>query len=144
VPPSSHEPTAQDIDAVLNAFHAAAAAADEERYFATLTPDAVFLGTAPGERWQGSAFREFVHHWFSQGKGWAYTPSDRSVDFAVDGRTAWFDETVANASFGACRGSGVLRREDGAWRIAQYNLTIPIPDELAPELVARIRDMRPA
>jgi len=132
------------VDAVLDAFHAAAAAAAEPQYLSTLAEDMVFLGTAPGERWEAAAWREFVHRYFSQGKGWAYVPSDRSVVVAPDGETAWFDETVDNDHFGACRGSGVLRREDGEWRIAQYNLTIPVPDELVPELVSRIREMRPA
>jgi ketosteroid isomerase-like protein len=132
------------VEAVLDEFHAAAAAADEATYLATLTDDMVFLGTAPGERWAGAEWRDFVHSYFSRGKGWAYEPSGRSVVVAPDGGTAWFDETVGNAHYGACRGSGVLRREGDAWRIAQYNLTIPVPDELAPELVSRIRDTRPA
>ena len=127
------------VEAVLDEFHSAAAAADEGRYVATLTDDMVFLGTAPGERWAGTEWRDFVHSYFSRGKGWAYEPSERSVAIAPDGTTAWFDETVGNDHYGACRGSGVLRREGDTWRIAQYNLTIPIPDELAPELVARIR-----
>jgi ketosteroid isomerase-like protein len=132
------------IEAILDAFHAAAAAADEAAYLATLTDDMIFLGTAPGERWAGAAWRDFVHSYFSRGKGWAYEPSDRSLVVAGDGMTAWFDETVENAHYGACRGSGVLRRDGDDWRIAQYNLTIPVPDELAPELVAKIRGMRPA
>ena len=40
------------VEAVLDTFHTAAAAADEERYAATLSSSMVFLGTAPGERWQ--------------------------------------------------------------------------------------------
>jgi ketosteroid isomerase-like protein len=127
------------VDAVLDAFHAAAAAADEEGYVATLAESMVFLGTAPGERWQGDAWRDFVRSYFSRGKGWAYTPSARSVDFAEDGLTAWFDETVENEHYGSCRGTGVLRRHDDGWKIQQYNLTLPIPDELAPGVVARIR-----
>jgi ketosteroid isomerase-like protein len=129
-----------DVDAVLDAVHEAAAAADEEAYAATLAGSIVFLGTAPGERWQGSAWREFVHSYFSRGKGWSYTPSSRSVELADDGLTAWFDETVDNEHFGACRGTGVLRRCDDGWRIQQYNLTIPVPDALVPDLVARIRE----
>lgn len=128
-----------EIDAVLDEFHAAAADADEERYFATLAPRAVFLGTAPGERWQGDELRAFVHGYFSRGVGWAYLPSIRSVDVAPDGSTAWFDETVSNEHYGECRGSGVLRREAGSWQIEQYNLTIPIPDAIAPDVVQRIR-----
>jgi ketosteroid isomerase-like protein len=132
------------VAAVLDEFHSAAAAADAGRYLATLTDDMVFLGTAPGERWIGAEWRDFVSSYFSRGKGWAYTPSGRSVAVAPDGDTAWFDETVENEHFGACRGSGVLRKEGDAWRVAQYNLTIPVPDELVPELVSRIREVRPA
>jgi hypothetical protein len=127
------------VDETLDAFHAAAAAADEDAYLATLADEMVFLGTAPGERWQGDAWREFVHSYFSRGKGWAYVPSSRAVAFAPDGLTAWFDETVANEHYGDCRGSGVIRLDDGEWRIEQYNLTIPVPDGLVPDLVERIR-----
>ena len=129
------------VEAVLDEFHAAAADADEERYVATLAPGVVFLGTAPGERWAGEAFRAFVHSYFSRGKGWSYMPSGRSIDVALDGQTAWFDETVENAHYGACRGTGVLRRDGEEWRIEQYNLTIPVPDELAAELVEQIRSL---
>jgi ketosteroid isomerase-like protein len=129
-----------EIDAVLDEFHAAAAAADEERYFATLDSDAIFLGTGPGERWQGEDFRTFVHGYFSRGVGWSYAPSNRSVDLSPEGTTAWFDETVANEHYGDCRGSGILRNTESGWRIAQYNLTIPVPDAIAPDVVARIRD----
>ena len=128
------------IDAVLDEFHAAASAADEERYFATLAPDAIFLGTAPGERWQGDDFRDFVHGYFSREVGWAYAPSSRSVDLAPDGSSAWFDETLSNEHYGECRGSGVLRRDAGSWLIEQYNLSIPIPDAIAPDVVKRIRE----
>ncbi len=127
------------IDAVLDEFHTAAADADEARYFATLAPDAIFLGTAPGERWAGASFREFVHSYFSRGIGWSYAPSSRSVDIAADGQTAWFDESVDNVHYGVCRGTGVLQRYAEAWRIEQYNLTILIPDEVVPDLVSRLR-----
>src|SRR5690349_16554349 len=39
------------IGAVLDDWHAAAAAADEERYFGLMTEDSVFLGTDATERW---------------------------------------------------------------------------------------------
>ena len=40
----------------------------------------------------------------------------------------------------ASGGSGALERIDGAWKIQQYHLTIPIPNDLAKDFVARIRD----
>ena len=128
------------IDDVLDAFHEAAAEADEERYFACLAPDAVFIGTAPGERWTGDDFREFVHGYFTEGKGWTYVPSERSVSVAPDGGSAWFDERLDNDFYGECRGTGVLRLEGDRWVIAQYALCIPIPDEIASDVVALIQE----
>ena len=138
-------PTENEIEhahAVLNEFHAAASAADEERYFALLAPDAVFLGTDGGERWVGEDYRAFVHRYFTRGKGWTYVPSSRSITVAADGRTAWFDERLENEWYGECRGTGVLQLREGEWKIEQYNLSIPIPNELAAEVVARVRDLR--
>lgn len=129
------------IEALLDGFHTAAAAADEARYLAALAPAAVFLGTAPGERWAGAAFRAFVHEHFSRGQGWTYTPRERTVDISPGCSAAWFDETLSNDHYGECRGSGVLLRIGHEWHIAQYNLTIPVPDAIAPEVVARIREV---
>jgi len=127
------------VGRVLDDFHRAAAAADEARYFDLLADHAVFLGTDGSERWDKAAFRAFAHPHFAGGKGWTFTPRDRHVAFSADGNVAWFDEALDSASYGACRGSGVLERTKGAWKITQYNLSIPIPNHLADELVARIR-----
>ena len=37
--------------------------------------------------------------------------------------------------------TGVLVKRDGGWKITQYNLTIPIPNEIALEVVERIREV---
>ena len=128
-----------EIETTLDAFHAAASRADEEAYFELFAPEGVFLGTAPGERWTVEEFRAYAHPYFSQGRGWTYEMRERHVDLDPHGETAWFDEVLHNAKYGATRGSGALRRIDGTWRIVQYNLTIPIPNELAGEVVERIR-----
>lgn len=135
--PPSAETTA--ITTVLDAFHSAAARADEEAYFALLAPNAVFLGTDATERWDKAAFRAFAHPYFAEGKGWTFTPRDRHVDLSRNGRVAWFDELLDSATYGECRGTGALERVDGGWKIVQYHLTIPMPNDLAKELVARIR-----
>lgn len=129
-----------EVARALDAFHAAAARADEAAYFDLLAPAAVFLGTDATERWDKEAFRAFAHTYFAQGKGWTFVPRDRHVDFAAAGRIAWFDELLDSASYGECRGTGLLERgADGRWRILQYHLTIPVPNQLAKEVVARIR-----
>jgi ketosteroid isomerase-like protein len=123
----------------LDAFHAAAAAADGDAYFEVLTEDVIVIGTDPGERWDRAAFRAFCEPYFSRGIGWTYVAVERNVSLAPDGTHAWFDESLDNASYGRCRGTGVLRRTPGGWRIAQYCYTIPIPNDLARDTVARIR-----
>jgi hypothetical protein len=129
------------VDAVLDDFHAAAAAADEQRYFAHLAPDAVFLGTDAGERWSVDAFRAYAHPYFERGQGWTYAMRARHVRLAPgeDPGVAWFDELLANAKYGDCRGSGVLVRSGATWKIAQYNLSLPIPNAVAPQVVELIR-----
>ena len=106
-------------------------------YFALLAEDAVFLGTAT-ERWPKAAFG-YAHPHFAAGRGWRFDPGTRQIALSADGRVAWFDELLASESYGECRGSGVLERLDGRWLIRQYHLTIPIPNALAGEVVARIR-----
>jgi len=111
--------------------------ADERRYFGHAAPEFVFLGTDATERWDLASFRAFAHPYFAKGKAWTFTPRRRNV--IVHGDTAWFDESLDSASYGECRGTGVVRRVGGEWKLAHYNLTIPIPNELAKEFVARIK-----
>jgi hypothetical protein len=126
------------VSAVLDDWHAAAAAADEARYFGHFAAAAVFLGTDGTERWTLEEFRRFAHPYFAKGKAWSFRASDRHVSFSPDGSVAWFDEALATPNLGPCRGSGVLLRQGGAWKIAQYNLSVPIPNDLMDEVKARI------
>jgi len=126
------------VNRVVDDWHHAAAVADETRYFGAMAPEFVFLGTDATERWDLEAFREFAHPYFAKGTAWTFTPRMRNVE--MHGDVAWFDESLDSASYGDCRGTGVLRRIGGEWKLAHYNLTIPIPNELAKEFVGRIRD----
>lgn len=121
---------------VLDRFHEAAAAADWDAYFGLMSEDAVFLGTDASERWPREAFREYAA---GREGGWLYVPRERHIDFAPDGAVAWFDELLDNAAYGTSRGTGVLVRAAGGWRIAQYHLTFPIPNELARRLTGEIK-----
>lgn len=127
------------VEATLDAFHRAASEADGDTYFDLFAPDGVFLGTDATERWTVQEFREYARPHFTRGRGWTYTPLERHVTVAADGATAWFDERLHNDGLGETRGSGVLVNRGGRWKVAQYNLAIPIPNELAPEVVTRIR-----
>lgn len=117
------------IGAVLDDFHDAAAHADEERYFAHFANNGVFLGTDATERWDVAAFRAYAHPHFSRGRAWSFRAVTRHVDVAATGEFAWFDETLATENLGPARGTGVLVWEHNAWRIAQYNLAITVPND---------------
>ena len=114
---------------MIDGWHAAAARADEDAYFGAMTEDAVFLGTDATERWDKAAFRTYAHPHFAKGKAWSFQATRRDVILAEGGRLAWFDEDLATPNLGPARGSGVVRNDDGAWRIAHYNLAITVPNE---------------
>lgn len=96
------------------------------------------MGTDATERWGREAFVEYLTPHFESGDGWTFEPRERRITVAEDGRTAWFDELLDSATYGELRGSGVLIREGEAWKIAQYNLSIPLPNELARDIVEQI------
>ncbi len=127
---------AKAIDAVLDDWHDAAAKADEPRYFAHFTPDGVYLGTDATERWTASEFRAWAQPYFKRGKAWTFKAKKRNV--VVAGDTAWFDELLDTQNMGTCRGSGALRKVKGTWKIALYDLSIPIPNDIAKEVTGRI------
>ncbi|WP_281559386.1 nuclear transport factor 2 family protein [Thalassomonas sp. RHCl1] len=133
----------EDIARVLDNFHQAAANADMQTYLGLMTKDAVFLGTDASERWDKQAFSEFVEPYFSKGKGWLYRPQQRHISQSGNDM-AFFDELLSNEHYGLCRGSGVLVKTQGGWKIAQYNLSIPVPNAIAKKVVKQIKSLSQA
>lgn len=127
-----------EVSRVLDAWHDAAARADEDGYFAHFAEGAVFLGTDATERWTVPQFRAYAHPHFAKGKAWTMRATRREITFRGD--VAWFDEDLDSAGLGAVRGSGVLVRDprSGSWKIAQYNLSVPIPNDKFPAVKALI------
>ena len=122
------DPHRAAIDVLLDAFHAAASRADETALLARFAEDGVFLGTDATERWEGPAFRAYVHERFARGVGWTMTCARRGV--TVRDGVAWFDEDLVHAKYGALRGSGVAARgADGVWRIELYDLSVTVPND---------------
>jgi hypothetical protein len=140
-----HGNAAEDMAAVastLDRFHAAAAAANEEVYVALFAEGGVFLGTDAKERWTVPQFRAYAHPRFAAGKAWSFRSVYREV--TVHGDTAWFDELLDTPNLGPSRGSGVLVRDPkGEWKVAQYNLSVPIPNERFADVKKVIEGGRP-
>jgi hypothetical protein len=123
------ETHSKQVHAVLDAWHQAAAKADEDAYFKHFTADAVFLGTDATERWTRDEFRKWAKPYFTKGKAWTFKATKRHLAFSRDGTVAWFDEALDTPNLGPARGSGVLVWDGTTWKIAQYNLSVPIPND---------------
>jgi len=116
------------IDSLLNAWHEAASTADEAIFFGNMTETGIYLGTDATERWEKKIFEEWAAPYFRRDTAWSFTPFDRHIYFSEDRQTAWFEEKL-DTWMGTCRGSGVLKKEMGTWKIAHYNLAVLVPNE---------------
>ena len=123
----------EEINKVLEDWHAAAAQANFEEYFGLMSGDGIFIGTDATENWQNKEFREFAKPYFDKGKAWSFTTLERNIYISENGETAWFDELL-NTQMGICRGSGVLEKTQNNWKIKHYVLSIAIPNENVDEI----------
>ena len=114
------------IDPIIDNWHLAAAQANFENYFNLMTQDAVFIGTDATENWQRTEFETFAKPYFDKGKAWSFTSLERNV-YSSNG-IIYFDELL-DTQMGICRGSGILKLEDGVYKIAHYVLSIAVPNE---------------
>lgn len=141
-PANKHRrPSSQVVNAVLDDWHDAASRADFDRYFNHFESDsAIFLGTDATERWTVAQFKPWAKPYFDRGKAWDFTPIERHVYFSDSGSTAWFDEALDTPNLGPARGTGVLVYKSGEWKIAQYNLSIPIPNAIVDTVVKQVQN----
>jgi hypothetical protein len=93
-----------------------------------MTENSIFIGTDATENWNKEAFQKFAKPFFDKGKAWNFTALERNIYFSKDGKTAWFDELL-NTQMKICRGSGVLTKENGSWKISHYVLSMTIPND---------------
>jgi hypothetical protein len=120
--------TEPDLNGMMESWHLAATNADYDAYFGLMDESFVFLGTADGERWGKAEFSEFSKPYFDKGKAWSFKASNRKWNFSKNKKVAWFDEDL-DTWMRACRGSGVLEKKNGVWKLVYYNLTVLIENE---------------
>ena len=123
----------QQADALLNTLHQRAADAQWDGYFSLYRPDAVFIGTDATERWSMSESEGYAR----PTKGWRYSVDNRKL--IQHDNVILFDEQLSSQAYGVCRGTGTLLKTDGNWQIAQYHLSIPIPNDMAKSITAQIK-----
>ncbi|MEM9822304.1 MAG: nuclear transport factor 2 family protein [Bacteroidota bacterium] len=117
-----------EIDELMDQWHRAAAQADENSFFGSMAPDAIYIGTDASERWDKKTFEAWSKKYFDREKAWDFKPLERAVYFAENTEVAWFNETL-DTWMGVCRGSGVIEKLDGQWRLQHYHLAITVPNE---------------
>lgn len=115
-------------DSLLNNWHKAAAEANYSEYFGAMDSTAIFIGTDATEVWDKTQFAAFSKPYFDSGKAWDFKVLDRNIFVSKGGEVAWFDE-ILDTWMGTCRGSGVLERHAGSWKIKHYVLSMAIPND---------------
>ncbi len=137
----NREAAKAEINRVLDDWHNAAAEGDFERYFNHFAGDsAIFMGTDASEYWTIAEFKPWAKPYFEDDMACSYAPVQRHIYISESGRFAWFVASLANPGLGTVRGSGVLVKADTTWKIAHYNLSIPIPNSIADTVVAQIEE----
>tara|TARA_B110000285_G_scaffold218179_1_gene267350 strand:+ start:401 stop:859 length:459 start_codon:yes stop_codon:yes gene_type:complete len=122
------------LNAIVDGWHLAASNADFDNYFGPMTDAFIFLGTAPGERWGKKDFASFSKPYFDKGAAWDFKASNRNWQFSKNNKVAWFDEDLGTWMEG-CRGSGIMIKQKGEWKIEYYNLTVLIENEKIKEFI---------
>lgn len=122
----------QAVSALLNKLHESAASADWTTYFSLYHPQAVFIGTDNTERWNMVEFQRYAQ----PTKGWRYELQSRHL-LQIDD-TILFDEHLFSPAYGASRGTGALVHTEQGWKIAQYHLSFPIPNDKAKRITSLI------
>ena len=134
VKPPSPSHSKSDINLLLNNWHKAAATANEDVFFGSMTPDAIYLGTDKTERWTRDDFEKWSKQFFDRDSAWSFTPRNRTIYFSPDGKTAWFEELL-DTWMGVCRGSGVLLYTKNGWKLSHYNLALTIDNDKMKDVI---------
>ncbi len=123
----------RQVNKTIGKWHKAAREANFDNYFNLMTDDAIFIGTDATENWKLPEFKKFARPYFDSGKAWSFSALERNLYVHENLRVVWFDELL-DTQMGICRGSGVVMKENGKWKIHHYVLSIAIPNENVDEV----------
>ncbi len=131
---SAQKNLTKEAGSFLDEWHKDAANADMDAYFDKIDTAGIFIGTDATEVWLKQEFYDYSKPHFDKGKAWSFAVKERNIYFSEDLSYAWFDELLDSSS-GTLRGSGVLKKEDKAWKIMHYVLSLPVPNEKFKEVI---------
>ncbi|AZA83023.1 hypothetical protein C1637_17200 [Chryseobacterium lactis] len=131
---NTFEKEKSEISTMLDSFNEAAAKADYSGYFNYFADESTFIGTDATEVWDKKAFMVWAKPHFDKKKTWNFTALKRNIYFSKDGKLAWFDELL-DTQMKICRGSGVVEKINGQWKVRQYVLSMTIPNDVVDKVV---------
>lgn len=123
------------ISDFLDNWHKAATDAKITPYFDVMDSEFVFIGTDATENWDKKEFRAFAKPYFDKGNAWVFKKIDRHIFVNKQQNFAWFDELLST-DMKICRGSGVLEKNNGMWKIKQYVLSMTIPNQISSQVIS--------
>ncbi|UPQ75960.1 nuclear transport factor 2 family protein [Chryseobacterium nepalense] len=123
-----------EIGTMLDGFNVAAAKADFNTYFNYFAEESTYIGTDATEVWDKKAFMNWAKPYFDKNKTWNFTSLKRNIYFSKDGKIAWFDELL-DTQMKICRGSGVVEKINGQWKVKQYVLSVTVPNDVVDKVV---------
>ena len=132
---SSNDSIQNQLNLLLDQWHRDAADGNHAAYIGAMTGDGVFIGTDATECWTTPEFGVWSKPFFDRKRTWNFKPVSRNIHPAENNSVAWFDELLYT-QMGICRGSGVLQKVNGQWKIAQYVLSATIPNEIMKKVTA--------
>ncbi|RKS97835.1 nuclear transport factor 2 family protein [Chryseobacterium defluvii] len=124
-----------EISTMLDGFNVAAAKSDYEGYFNYFADESTFIGTDATEIWNKKEFMVWAKPYFDKKRTWNFTALKRNIYFSKDGKLAWFDELL-DTQMKICRGSGVVEKINGQWKVRQYVLSVTVPNDVVDKVVA--------
>ena len=116
------------INQLLDNWHQAAAVADENTFFGSMTENARYIGTDEAENWSREELRQWSKEIFKKDSAWDFKKKTRHIYLYDDAKLAWFDETL-DTWMGVCRGSGVVVLTSDGWKIKHYVLSVAVPND---------------
>lgn len=131
---SKFEKEKREIAKMLDDFNIAAAKADYTGYFNYFADESTFIGTDATEVWNKKEFMAWAKPYFDKQQTWNFTSLKRNIYFSKDGKLAWFDELL-DTQMKICRGSGVVEKINGQWKVKQYVLSMTVPNEIVDKVV---------
>ncbi|MFC4687242.1 nuclear transport factor 2 family protein [Epilithonimonas pallida] len=123
----------KNISKLLDDFNTFAANADYKNYFDCFAEESTFIGTDATEVWNKKEFKDWAKPFFDKKTTWNFKSLKRNIYFSKDGNYAWFDE-ILDTQMKICRGSGVVEKIGGKWKVKQYVLSVTVPNEVVDEV----------